>query len=87
MATKKKVTTRKKRTKKQTLELERKAELNSAIDDVEQKAQAYSIKKTFQVDQLIEHPTFGQGLVKRVIDLNKIEVNFAEENKILMINQ
>jgi hypothetical protein len=47
-------------------------------------AQRYSPKTTYQVDQVIEHPTFGLGWVSGVRDATKIEVTFRADVKILV---
>ncbi len=43
----------------------------------------YSMDRAFRLDDLIEHPTFGVGVVKAVIKPNKIEVLFASGTKSL----
>lgn len=45
---------------------------------------AYSIKESFQMGDVINHPTFGQGVVERLIDNNKIEVLFQDDYRTLM---
>lgn len=47
-------------------------------------AKAYTIKGSFQMGDLIEHPTFGQGVVEKLIDDNKIEVLFQDDVRTLM---
>jgi hypothetical protein len=47
-------------------------------------AQRYSPKTTYQLDQVIEHPTFGLGWVSAVRDASKIEVTFRADVKILV---
>jgi hypothetical protein len=47
-------------------------------------AQRYSPKITYQVDQVIEHPTFGLGWVSAIRDTSKIEVTFRTDVKILV---
>lgn len=44
----------------------------------------YSIKDSFQMGDVINHPTFGQGVVERLIDNNKIEVLFQDDYRTLM---
>ncbi|EQC47399.1 hypothetical protein [Bacteriovorax sp. Seq25_V] len=44
----------------------------------------YSIRTKFLEGQLIEHPTFGTGVVDKMIDANKIEVVFEKCIKVLM---
>ncbi len=45
-------------------------------------AQRYSPKATYQLDQVIEHPTFGLGWVSAVRDATKIEVTFRTDVKV-----
>lgn len=47
----------------------------------------YSIRTAFTKGDVIEHPTFGQGIVERLIDNNKIEVLFKDEYKTLLHNK
>lgn len=47
-------------------------------------AKAYTIKGSFQMGDLIDHPTFGQGVVEKLIDDNKIEVLFQDDIRTLM---
>jgi hypothetical protein len=47
-------------------------------------AQRYSPKATYQVDQVIEHPTFGLGWVSAVRDATKVEVTFRADVKVLV---
>lgn len=47
-------------------------------------AQRYSSKATYQLDQVIEHPTFGLGWVSAVRDATKVEVTFRTEVKVLV---
>lgn len=47
-------------------------------------AQRYSPRTTYQLDQLIEHPTFGLGWVSEVRDSTKIEVTFRNDVKVLV---
>ncbi len=49
--------------------------------------QEYSIKVLFKSGDVINHPTFGQGVVERSIDNNKIEVLFKEDYKVLLHNK
>ncbi len=44
----------------------------------------YSIKTKFEEGQIIEHPSFGTGVVDKMIDANKIEVIFEKCIKVLM---
>ncbi len=47
-------------------------------------AQRYSPKATYQLDQVIEHPTFGLGWVSAVRDASKVEVTFRSDVKVLV---
>ena len=47
-------------------------------------AQRYSSKATYQLDQVIEHPTFGLGWVSAVRDASKVEVTFRTDVKVLV---
>ena len=47
-------------------------------------AQRYSPRSTYQVDQVIEHPTFGLGWVSAIRDATKVEVTFRSDVKVLV---
>jgi hypothetical protein len=47
-------------------------------------ARRYSPKSSYQVDQVIEHPTFGLGWVSAVRDATKVEVTFRSDVKVLV---
>jgi hypothetical protein len=47
-------------------------------------AQRYSPKTTYQLEQVIEHPTFGLGWVSAVRDATKVEVTFRTDVKLLV---
>ena len=42
----------------------------------------YSPKSTFEIGQLVDHPTYGTGVVERKIDSNKVEILFEKTMKI-----
>jgi hypothetical protein len=46
----------------------------------------YTPKTSFKVGDVINHPQFGEGVVDRAIDANKIEVIFKGTTKTLMHN-
>lgn len=46
----------------------------------------YSPKTNFEIGQLVDHPTYGTGVVERKIDNNKVEVLFEKTLKTLMHN-
>ncbi len=48
------------------------------------KALSYAMKNTFKENDLLNHPTFGLGLVVGTVQPNKIEVLFKEGSKILI---
>ncbi len=47
----------------------------------------YSISHPFTSGDIVDHPTFGIGIIESIIDTNKIEVLFESELKILMHNK
>jgi hypothetical protein len=47
------------------------------------KAVPYDINGKYQVNDIIEHPVFGLGVVKIVVKPNKMEVVFQEGKKLL----
>ena len=47
----------------------------------------YSPRAKFEVDQVLSHPTFGDGVVEKNIDNNKIEVIFKGQIKVLIHNR
>jgi hypothetical protein len=46
-------------------------------------ARAYSPRATFQVDELINHPTFGLGIVRAVRE-DKVDVAFKTAERTLV---
>jgi hypothetical protein len=44
----------------------------------------YSMKASFQIGDVITHPTFGNGIVEKLIDNNKIEILFQDDYRTLM---
>ncbi len=57
---------------------------NKAVNKSTSSAKDYSIKGSFITGDLIDHPTFGQGVVEKLIDSNKIEVIFQDDYRTLM---
>jgi len=57
---------------------------NKAINKATQSPKEYSIKGSFQMGDVLNHPTFGQGVVEKLIDDNKIEVIFQDDFRTLM---
>jgi ribosomal protein L44E len=47
-------------------------------------AQPYSAKRSYAVDDVVDHPMFGRGFVSAVRDGAKIEVTFRSDVKILV---
>jgi hypothetical protein len=47
-------------------------------------AKPYSAKRSYAVDEVVDHPTFGRGFVSAVRDGGKIEVTFRSDVKILV---
>lgn len=47
------------------------------------RARKYSIRDTYAVDDVIDHPTFGLGLVVAVRQ-DKVDVSFKQEEKVLV---
>jgi hypothetical protein len=50
-------------------------------------ATKYSIQGNFRSDELIDHPTFGIGIVVRILQRNKIEILFKNGPRLLIQNQ
>jgi len=48
------------------------------------KAKAYAMTATFKKGDLIDHPTFGLGVVTGILKPNKVEVQFRQETRILI---
>jgi hypothetical protein len=46
-------------------------------------SRAYKTSERFQTDEIVDHPTFGIGLVVRLRDSNKIDVGFSDGVKTL----
>jgi hypothetical protein len=47
-------------------------------------SKTYTIKSSYTTGDIIDHPTFGQGIVEKLIDNNKIEVLFQDDYRTLM---
>jgi hypothetical protein len=56
-------------------------ELQASFDP--DRAIPYTMAATFRVRNLLSHPTFGFGLVQKVLPQNKIEVLFKDGRKLL----
>ena len=55
-----------------------------ALNKATQEFKDYTIRGSFQMGDIINHPTFGQGIVEKLIDDNKIEVLFQDDFRTLM---
>ena len=44
----------------------------------------YSPKRTFAVDEVVDHPIFGRGFVSALRDGGKMEVTFRSDVKLLV---
>lgn len=44
-------------------------------------AKAYSMTDTYKINTLIDHPSFGLGIVQRIIGSQKVEILFEEGRK------
>ena len=49
-----------------------------------QGAQPYSPKRSYAVDDVVDHPIFGRGFVSAVRDASKVEVTFRSDVKLLV---
>jgi len=78
---------KKKRSKKKSQKEVHSEEWTDRVGNSKESGSTYSPKKIFSIDEIIDHPTFGKGIVKRVIDNNKIEVAFEQESKYLVHNR
>lgn len=57
---------------------------NKAMSKATSTPQDYSMKASFQTGDVIVHPTFGNGIVEKLIDNNKIEILFQDDYRTLM---
>jgi len=56
-----------------------------AMEEVRKKpAKPYSIKLVFLVGDRIHHPKFGEGVIRKNIHPNKVEILFQDDLKILI---
>lgn len=44
----------------------------------------YSMNETFEMNDIVIHPTFGRGIVIRTIFPDRLEVLFKEQSRVLM---
>ncbi len=59
----------------------------AAINSSKAKSKKYSIKQRYDLKDIIDHPTFGPGVVDRLIDCDKIQVIFRHDIKTLVHNK
>jgi len=50
-------------------------------------ARMYRIDESFTVDELINHPKFGVGIVMSIVKINKVETLFKDGSRLLIQNQ
>jgi hypothetical protein len=50
-------------------------------------ARTYRIDGSFAVDELIDHPKFGVGIVMSIVKTNKVETLFKDGPRLLIQNQ
>ena len=50
-------------------------------------ARKYSMQGNFKKDEILEHPTFGLGIVTAVVQKHKMEIMFKDGLKMLSQNQ
>lgn len=58
-----------------------------AVEKSGKDSQKYSPRSKFEINDLIEHPSWGPGVVERVIDTDKIQVIFRHDIKTLIHNK
>ena len=75
-----------KKTKKQRAEEDVANLWEQAIKNSAGKNRSYSPKGNFEIGDVIDHPKFGQGVIDKLIDRNKIQVIFKADVKTLMHN-
>jgi len=55
-----------------------------AMNKTHRQSKEYSIKGVFEMGDIISHPSFGLGVVDKVVDGNKIEVIFRDDYRTLI---
>ncbi len=55
-----------------------------AMNKTHRQSKEYSIKGIFEMGDIISHPSFGLGVVDKVVDGNKIEVIFRDDYRTLI---
>jgi hypothetical protein len=56
----------------------------SAVNNTTSKSKNYTIKDKFLLGDIIDHPSFGPGVVDKIIDNDKIQVIFRHDIKTLV---
>ncbi len=79
---KKKKTTKKRKTKSSAQSVN--DQWVEGIATSETDSRSYSIRNKFEIGEIIDHKTFGRGVVKSHVDNEKIEVIFETEIKTLV---
>jgi hypothetical protein len=59
----------------------------NAVSKSTTKSKSYAVTSKFVVNDIIDHPKFGPGIVERVVDNDKIQVIFRHEIKMLIHNR
>jgi hypothetical protein len=59
----------------------------AAVNDPTKEHHKYSPRTAFHEGDVIEHPTFGAGLIEKLIDHDKIQVIFRSDIKTLIHNK
>jgi len=72
------------RTKKEEKQLET---WTDKISGVDAPSKPYSIKAKYDLNDLIDHPKFGAGVVSKLMGESKIEVTFSDGIKNLIHNK
>jgi len=84
-AVKKKKVAAKKTPKRPISEIKAEAHFVEIMEGLDpSQAKPYSMKETFKQDDLIDHSSFGLGLITSTIQPNKIEVTFKPGSKVLI---
>ena len=61
---------------------------NQLIDGMDlSEAEKYNVKEPLLVGELIEHPTFGIGVVMAVTDAQKAKVFFEDGERVMVCNR
>lgn len=58
-----------------------------ALDESQGEAKSYAMDKTFDAGDVIDHPTFGKGVIEQIVDGKKIRTIFEDGHKTLIQGQ